>query len=127
MLERFGEVPCRFFSAGLGGQIYSFFLIENLLLLLLKSKYFGNILNIQFGMEIVSKCNKKPFKVYQLSHTDLNPLLIFISHGIVANDLTFRAITPSFAKQEDKISSYGSCKDFRKMQFGCRYPSKLRR
>lgn len=89
MLERFGEVPCRFFSAGIGGQIYSsFFLIENLLLLLPKSKYFSNILHIQFGMEIVSKCNKKPFKVYHLSHTDLNPLLIFISHGILANDLT---------------------------------------
>ena len=103
------------------------FLNEKLLLLLPKSKYFGNILNIQFGMEIVSKCNKKPFKVYQLNNTDLNSLLIFISHGILANDLTFRSITPSFAKQEDKISSYGSCKDFRKMQFGFRYHSKLRR
>ena len=58
MLERVREVPCRFFSAVLGGQIYSFFLNENLLLLLPKSKYFHNILNIQFGMEIVSYVTK---------------------------------------------------------------------
>lgn len=127
MLERFGRPHADSSVLGQKIRFILFFLNEKLLLLLPKSKYFGNILNIQFGMEIVSKCNKKPFKVYQLNHTDLNSLLIFISHGILANDLTFRSITPSFAKQEDKISSYGSCKDFRKMQFGFRYHSKLRR